>query len=120
MNTRKYLFESKWKQYLAEQAEGNVIRIGVSTVTKAKVQGNTISFKVRDLDQETISYALDMVSRDAEIVLTNSKLNPATSTTHERYTISKVTDISIDGNRLDFGANYFDEMKRRLLYYFEQ
>ena len=50
METRKYLFETKFKQFLSEQAE---LRIGAATIQNPKMQGTSVEFKAKDMDRET-------------------------------------------------------------------
>lgn len=96
---------------LREQTE-NVTRVGASEIKNAKIDGNTMTFKVGDLDQDTISYSIDMISRDMQIQLKNIKHHPATPTTAERYTVSSINDI--------VAPEIPNDMKRGLLFYFNQ
>ena len=116
METRKYLFETKWKQFLTEQS-GTETQVGVSTVSNAEIAGDTIQFTVADLDEETRLYLRDMLAPNIKIVLKNIKLNPSTDKTFKRYTVSSINDISIDST---YGEDWETKAAERLLFYFSQ
>jgi len=96
---------------LREQTE-DVTRVGVSEIKNAKIDGNTMTFKAGDLDEDTFLDLSDMVHPDTQIQLKNIKHNPATPTTAERYTVSSINDIVADFD--------YDLAKERLLFYFNQ
>lgn len=99
---------------LREQTE-DVTRVGDGAVIKnAKIDGNTMTFKVSDIDfdasNEGIVGILGMYKtyNDIQIQLKNIKHHPATPTTAERYTVSSINDIV---------AEIGDDEKRGLLFY---
>lgn len=101
---------------LLEQSDTET-QVGVSTVSNAKITGDTIQFTVADLDEETRLYLRDMLAPNIKIVLKNIKPKPKTDMKFERYTVSSIDDISIDST---YSEDWETKAAERLLFYFSQ
>jgi len=89
METRKYLFETKFKQFLSEQAE---LRIGAATIQNPKMQGNSVEFKAMDLDRETYRDSGPLYGHDTYIII---RLNNLVKQPDGSYTIKSTDDIEL-------------------------
>lgn len=91
METRKYLFETKFKQFLAEQLDQRTIQIGTSTIQNPKMQGTSVEFKAKQMDRETYQDSGPLNGMPDVTV----RVNNLAKLPDGKYTIKSTDDIEL-------------------------
>jgi len=119
METRKYLFETKFKQFLAEQSE---LRIGAAEIRNPKMQGTSVEFFTKDMDLDTRRDSGPLHAHGGDIII---RVNNLVKQADGSYIIKSKNDIELPNYAAE--TNYrnlkemlkaIDKIKDRLFYRF--